>query len=178
LVLEQPVISLEEAVIRKLKTTQSILGTVESCTGGLIAHLITNVAGSSEVYWGSFVVYDNSAKEELGVPAQLISHHGAVSSAIAKELAEKGLEKMQNAPSRSTSYALLKSKGLICVATTGIAGPSGGSREKPVGLCFIGLAISGRKTIVEEFHAPRNLDRIQIKAQFAQKALEMIRGSV
>jgi PncC family amidohydrolase len=171
-------ISLEEAVIRKLRTTQHLLCTVESCTGGLIAHLVTNISGASEVFWGSSVVYDNSAKEELGVSPQILQTHGAVSAETAKELAEKGLQKFHNNPTRMQSYALLKPKGLICIATTGIAGPNGGTKEKPVGICFIGLSITGRKTIVEEFRASSTSSRIQIKTLFAQRALELIRGSV
>lgn len=171
-------INLEEAVVRKLKTIQHILCSIESCTGGLIAHLITNVPGASEVYWGSTVAYDNSAKEDLGVPSQIIQSHGAVSAEVARELAERGLQKMQNNSSRLKSYSLLKPKGLICVATTGVAGPAGGTREKPVGLCFIGLSVSGKKTLIEEFHAPETSNRLQTKIQFAQKALEMIRGRV
>jgi len=171
------VISLEEAVVRKLRTTQHILTAVESCTGGLISHLITNVSGASEIYWGSTIAYDNSVKEELGVPRNLISTQGAVSIEVARELAERGLERMQRILPQANSFALLKPRGLVCVATTGIAGPTGGTREKPVGLCFIGLAISGRKTMVEQFQANPASDRLQTKVQFAQKALELIRGS-
>lgn len=178
-------INLEEAVVRKLKTSQHILCTVESCTGGLIAHLITNVPGASEVYWGSWVTYDNSSKEELGVRSQILSAHGAVSPEVAAEMAERGLSRIQQNPGRASSYSLLKPRGLICIATTGIAGPSGGSKEKPVGLCYIGLAISGRKTLVEPFNATLSAtpyatpyERSDIKLQFAHKALEIIRGSV
>jgi nicotinamide mononucleotide (NMN) deamidase PncC len=172
------VISLEETVIRKLKTAQHVLCSVESCTGGLISNLITNVSGASEVYWGGFVVYDNSAKEELGVPSQLLSSHGAVSLEVARELAERGLQKMLVSPGYQRSYSFIKPKGGVCVSTTGVAGPTGGSKEKPVGLCYIGIAISGRKTIVDEFRASLVSDRLQVKTQFAQKALEMIRINV
>jgi nicotinamide-nucleotide amidase len=171
-------INLEEAVVRKLRTTQYLLCTVESCTGGLIANLITNTSGASEVYWGSTIAYDNSAKESLGVSSQIISSFGAVSSEVARELAEKGLEKMKKSPSIHQSYSLLKPKGLICVATTGIAGPSGGTKDKPVGLCFIGVAISGRKTMTEEFRVVAPKERVQTKSQFAQRALELIRSSI
>ena len=172
------VINLEEAVVRKLKTSQHVLCTIESCTGGLLAHLITNVSGASEVYWGSFVTYDNSSKEDLGVSHSSLESFGAVSEEVAKEMAENGLKRLQNSPSRAHSFSLIKPKGLICAVTTGIAGPSGGSREKPVGLCYIGLAISGRKVFVERFLADPHLDRIQMKHQFAQKTLELIRGSI
>ena len=171
-------ITLEEAVVRKLKTTQHILCTVESCTGGLISSLITNVSGASEVFWGASVVYDNTTKQELGLSPSLLHKHGAVSTEVAQSLAELGLSRMQGVLTRTPSQSLLKSRGLICMNTTGIAGPLGGTREKPVGLCFISLAISGRSTFTVEFHAPQALDRIQIKNQFAQKALEMIRGHI
>jgi nicotinamide-nucleotide amidase len=170
------VINLEETVIRKLRTAQAILCTVESCTGGLLAHLITNVPGASEVFWGSFIVYDNSAKLGLGVSQQTLNTSGAVSAEAAKELAEMGLNRLQTAPHRDSSYSLLKPKLLISVATTGIAGPSGGTREKPVGLCYIGIAVSGRPTRVEKFQVSETNDRIQTKNQFAQKALELIRS--
>ena len=170
-------ISLEETVIRKLKTTQQILCTVESCTGGLIGHLLTNVSGASEVYWGSFVTYDNSAKEELGVPRNLIEQKGAVSLEVATLLAESGLSKLQKALQLQGHSNLIKAKGLACIATTGIAGPSGGTREKPVGLCYIALAVSGKKTIVENFYVAQPQDRIQTKIQFAHRALELVRGS-
>lgn len=168
-------INLEETVVRKLKTVQHILCSVESCTGGLISSSITNVSGSSEVFWGSWVVYDNSAKENLGISAQIIGKYGAVSKETARELAEKGLQKLESIYHSTGSFSLLKPKGFVCIATTGIAGPGGGTKEKPVGLCYIGLAVSGKATVVEEFHAKSDSDRVQKKSEFAQKALEMIR---
>ncbi len=167
--------SLEKAVVRKLKASRQILCTVESCTGGLISNLITDVSGASEVFWGSFIVYDNSAKEALGISKHLITTKGAVSPEVAYELAERGLEKMQNAPFLSESFALLKPHELICLSTTGIAGPSGGTSEKPVGLCYMGIAISGKKTRVDKIQVESSLDRIQTKSQFAQRALEILR---
>lgn len=171
-------INLEEAVVRKIKTAQHILCTVESCTGGLLSHLVTNVSGASEIYWGSFVTYDNSAKTNLGVSSQLIEKFGAVSAEVVQEMAQKGLEKMQASLSRSQSISLIKPKGLACIATSGIAGPGGGSREKPVGLCYIGLALSGRTTCVEKFQATGPLDRVNYKNQFAIRALELIRSYI
>jgi len=169
------VINLEETVVRKLKTTQQILCTVESCTGGMIAHLVTTIAGASEIFWGGWVVYDNSAKEDLGVPKTLIENHGAVSSEVAQALAENGLRKMQTNSARTESRSLLKPRGLICVSTTGIAGPSGGTPEKPVGLCYIGVAVSGKGTHVEKLLIDAPSDRIQTKTFFAHRALELIR---
>jgi nicotinamide-nucleotide amidase len=128
------------------------------------------------VYWGSYIVYDNSAKQGLGVSEHILKTYGAVSPEAAKELAESGLNQLQAAPQRDSSFALLKPKLLICVATTGIAGPNGGTREKPVGLCYIGLAISGRPTRVERFQVLDPPDRLQTKQQFAQKALEIVKS--
>ncbi len=170
-------ISLEETVIRKLRTAQHILCSVESCTGGLIANLLTNIPGASEVYWGSFITYDNSAKQEIGVANSLIKSHSAASVEVAREMAEMGLLKMQQCSSRPQSTSLLKPRGFLCVSTTGVAGPTGGSREKPVGLCFIGLALSGRKTLVEEFRVTEKYDRTEMKVQFAHRALDLIRGT-
>jgi len=171
-------ISLEEAVVRKIKAAQHILCTVESCTGGLISHQITNVPGASEIYWGSFISYDNSAKEDLGVPSSLIKENGAVSPEVAGSMADQGLRKMSEVSGRSSSYALLEPKGFICISTSGIAGPTGGSKEKPVGLCYIGLAITGKKTWVERFQGDPGCDRVQMKILFAKKALELIRGTI
>jgi nicotinamide mononucleotide (NMN) deamidase PncC len=171
-------INLEDAVIRKLHATQNTVCVVESCTGGLVSHLLTNVAGASEVYWGSFVAYDNSAKVELGVPHELISQKGAVSADVALYLANKGLEKMRDNPSRPNSLSLIPSKGLLCIAITGIAGPKGGTPHKPIGLCFIALAKTGSDPIVEKVLLIDPKDRVHAKNQFAQKALELILKSI
>ncbi|WP_043538823.1 CinA family protein [Salinarimonas rosea] len=100
--------------------------TAESCTGGLIAGLLTDIAGSSSVVERGFVTYSNEAKIEcLGVPAGIIAAHGAVSEQTARAMAEG---------------ALSASRADVSVAVTGIAGPGGGSAEKPVGLVHFGLA--------------------------------------
>lgn len=165
--------NLEEIAVQRISTLQYHLCTVESCTGGLISHLITNVPGASKIFWGARVVYDDSAKRELGVAEALLKTYGAVSPEVARELAEIGLKKMETNLGRTQSYALIKPRGLICIATTGIAGPTGGSALKPVGLCYLGLAISKRETIVEKFVAT-GTDRIHIKAEFAQRALKLV----
>src|SRR5262249_55463252 len=136
---------LEDEVVSSLKRAGYLLCAVESCTGGLVANRITNISGSSSVFWGSITPYDNAAKVLLlGVPARLIRAHGAVSPEVARSRAEKGLRKLKRGVPRA------RRAKLACVATTGIAGPKGGSREKPVGLCYVGLAVAGRKTIVRE----------------------------
>lgn len=113
----------EELLLRNLT-----LSTAESCTGGLIAKLITDVPGSSSVFWGGVVAYDNSAKRTLlsvsGLPA-----FGAVSAEVAQEMA---------------SGALLRNSADIAISVTGIAGPGGGSDEKPVGTVFFGIGRRGR----------------------------------
>jgi len=168
-------VQIEETVIQKLKNSNSVLCTVESCTGGLISHLLTNISGSSAVFWGGYVVYDNTLKEALGTPSTVIQNHGAVSAEVARALAEKGLERMRAILEQGASYSLVKPVQFGCIATTGIAGPLGGSEKKPVGLCYIALALSNRDTIVEKFQTA-SLDRLQNKTAFAQEALQLIQN--
>lgn len=105
------------------------LATAESCTGGLVAGLLTAIPGSSAVVERGFVTYSNEAKTEaIGVPAALIAAHGAVSEPVARAMAEG---------------ALTHSHADVAVSITGIAGPGGGSAAKPVGLVWFGLAIKG-----------------------------------
>ena len=109
------------------------IATAESCTGGLVAALLTETAGSSDVYERGFVTYSNAAKAELlGVDPNLIWAHGAVSEPVARAMADG---------------ALAHSVADIAVAVTGIAGPGGGSAEKPVGLVHLALARRGRTTV-------------------------------
>ncbi|MBI3542323.1 MAG: nicotinamide-nucleotide amidohydrolase family protein [Deltaproteobacteria bacterium] len=164
--------SLEETVVAKLREKRLVLSTVESCTGGLVANRLTDVAGSSDVFWGAHVTYDNSAKEALGVPQELLARHGAVSAEVARALAEAGLRKM-------AAHAGRTAKGSpICIATTGIAGPGGGTDEKPVGLCYLGLAREGRETQVLEIRGRRVWGRLYMKTFFAQKALDAVRRNL
>jgi nicotinamide-nucleotide amidase len=134
------------------------LAAAESCTGGMLAERITSVPGSSRYFLGGAVVYDNSLKSELaGVPPLLIAEHGAVSGQVAAALAE-GIR--------------AKCKATLGVGITGIAGPGGGSEEKPVGLVFHALA-DGTNTEVVERKFPGDRDRIRHWA--TQQALDMIR---
>lgn len=134
------------------------LATDESCTGGLISALLTEIAGSSDVFTHGFVTYANEAKAELGVNAKLIKTHGAVSEQVVRAMAEA---------------ALKAAHADIAVAVTGIAGPSGGSAEKPVGLVHIACAVKD-KTSHEKFLF--NGDRSAIRLSAVEAALKMVLG--
>src|SRR3712207_4345539 len=109
-----------------------MVATAESCTGGLVAALLTEIPGSSAVVERGFVTYSNEAKTEtIGVPPELIASHGAVSEPVARAMAEG---------------ALARSRADVAVAITGIAGPGGATATKPVGLVYLGLAVTGRAT--------------------------------
>jgi nicotinamide-nucleotide amidase len=154
--------ALEEVVVRLLKRRNQTLATAESCTGGLIANRITNVSGASEVFLAGYVTYANSAKiDVLHIDPKLIDKHGAVSEAVARAMAE-------GARTRAASnYGL---------ATTGIAGPTGGSDEKPVGTIYIALAAEESETLARKFVFPT--DRETFKQLAAQAALDLLRRSL
>ncbi|HEX7515681.1 MAG TPA: competence/damage-inducible protein A [Chthoniobacterales bacterium] len=154
--------SLEEVVVKLLTEREQTLAVAESCTGGFLAHRITNVPGASAVFLAGYVTYANEAKEGmLGVDPRLISAHGAVSENVARAMAE-GARQQANA-----TFAL---------ATTGIAGPSGGTEEKPVGTVFVALAAEGATTQFGSFRFPD--DRPTFKELTTQAALEMLRRSL
>jgi nicotinamide-nucleotide amidase len=134
------------------------LATAESCTGGLVAGLLTEIAGSSDVVERGFVTYSNEAKiEALGVPADLISRHGAVSEPVARAMAEG---------------ALVHSKADVAVSVTGVAGPGGGSASKPVGLVHLAAARKGRPTLHQERRfGDIGRDAIRLKSVEAALAL-------
>ncbi|HUI40685.1 MAG TPA: competence/damage-inducible protein A [Terriglobia bacterium] len=153
--------SMEEVVGMYLVMKQKTAAVAESCTGGLVAERLTRVPGSSIFFLGGVVCYSNELKTRLvGVPAELIAEHGAVSKAVAQALAE-GIR-------RRTGSSL----GL---GITGIAGPGGGTPEKPVGLVFIALS-DERSTEVRQFRFPGDRERVRTWASVA--ALEMIRRRV
>jgi nicotinamide-nucleotide amidase len=154
--------NLEEWVVAKLRELHLKIATAESCSGGLLAHRLTNVPGASEVFTHGFVTYANEAKtSELGVPSPLIEENGAVSEPVAVAMADGALEKS------GADYAL---------SLTGIAGPGGGSETKPAGLVFIALARRGKPAICKEFHFPR--DRETFKQLATQTALDMLRHAL
>jgi nicotinamide-nucleotide amidase len=135
-----------------------LVATAESCTGGMIISWLTDIPGSSSMVDRGFVTYSNEAKMEmLGVSADTLEAHGAVSQETAAEMANGALE---------------HSRAGITLAVTGIAGPDGGSEEKPVGLVWFGLAMTGRPTVTEK-RVFQNLGRDYIRRETAKHALEM-----
>jgi nicotinamide-nucleotide amidase len=150
---------LEEVVIELLREKNATLVVAESCTGGLLADRLTNVPGSSAVFLEGSVTYSNEAKARtLGVPVELFSSVGAVSKDVARAMAEGALKRS------GATYSL---------STTGIAGPAGGTPEKPVGTVYIGLASQYQDTWVEKLFFPT--DRQSFKRICTQHALEMLR---
>jgi nicotinamide-nucleotide amidase len=135
-----------------------MLATAESCTGGMIAAALTDIAGSSDVVERGFVTYSDAAKTELlGVPAELIARVGAVSEEVARAMA---------------SGALAHAPVDLAVAVTGIAGPGGGSAEKPVGLVHFGLAQRGGPLRAEHHIFPG--DRDAVRRATVERALQML----
>ncbi len=134
-----------------------MLATAESCTGGMIAAAITDIAGSSDVLDRGFVTYSNAAKSEmLGVDPALIAGHGAVSAEVAAAMA---------------LGALARSAADVAVSVTGIAGPGGGSAGKPVGLVWFGLAAGGEPTTL---HMIFPGDRAAVRSAATAKALSLL----
>jgi len=151
--------SLEATVIRLFREKGLKLATAESCTGGLIAHRLTNVPGASEVFTHGWVTYANEAKTgQIHVPAETIATHGAVSEETARAMAEG---------------ALLESGADFAISVTGIAGPSGGTEDKPAGTAWLGLAEKGGETTARKIYHPRN--RKDFKDATSQSALDMLR---
>ena len=133
---------LAQELVALLKIQSRTATTIESCTGGLIAGAITAISGSSNVFEYGFVTYSNAAKTAMvGVPSELFPVYGAVSEPVARAMAEGGLA---------------KSGAYIAISVTGIAGPTGGSAEKPVGMVCFGLARQGHETLTrtERFGNP------------------------
>lgn len=153
---------LEEWVVARLRESGRTLSTAESCTGGLLAHRITNVPGASEVFPRGYVTYSNKSKiADLGVPRALVEAHGAVSEPVAAAMAAGCLARS------GTDFAL---------ALTGIAGPGGGSPEKPVGTVFIALARKDGPGSCAKFLFAR--DRETFKQLATQSALDALRRAL
>jgi nicotinamide-nucleotide amidase len=158
-----PLATRAAALLQACRERGWMLATAESCTGGLVAALLTEVPGSSDVVERGFVTYSNEAKAEmLGVPADLIAAHGAVSEAVARAMAEG---------------ALAHSRADVAVSITGVAGPAGGSPAKPVGLVHFGLAVRGRTTVHRE-RRYGDLGRAEVRAKAVEDALGLLEGAV
>jgi len=146
-------ISLEEVVGKQLNSLKLSLSTAESCTGGYIAHLVTSIAGSSSYFKGSIVSYSNEVKEnQLGVSSSTLIEKGAVSREVVEQMALGGRKKLK------TNY---------CIATSGTAGPDGGTTDKPVGTIWVALATpTGVKSKLYHFgeHRGRNIRRSTLMA--------------
>ena len=158
--IEAPALLERAAVLIRAYAAQGwTIATAESCTGGRIAALLTEVPGSSAVVERGFVTYSNQAKAEmLGVSADLIAEHGAVSEAVARAMAQG---------------ALVRSQAEVAVAVTGIAGPGGATATKPVGLVHFGLAVRDRPTL----HLERrygDLGRATVRGHAVEDALSLL----
>jgi nicotinamide-nucleotide amidase len=150
--------SLEEIVGLLLKKQKKTLAVAESCSGGLISHRLTNVPGSSDYFLEGAIAYSNAAKIDLlAVPPDLIEAHGAVSFPVARAMA-MGIRRRARAD--------------LGLAVTGIAGPTGGSPDKPIGLVFTALAWPGGTEVQKNLFLGK---REQVKLQSAQKALDLVR---
>ena len=148
---------MQEEIARFLLERKWWIATAESCTGGLVAHTLTNIPGSSAYFRGGVVSYSNEVKMKvLGVKRETLEQYGAVSEQTAREMAE-GVKNLMEVD--------------VAVATTGIAGPGGGTPEKPVGLVYIGLATPEG---VEVKRFLFNGDRLYNKEQFCNAALNMV----
>jgi nicotinamide-nucleotide amidase len=150
--------SLEQVIVETLTARGATLATAESCTGGFIANKLTNVPGASRVYLAGYVTYANEAKTSaIGVDPALIAQHGAVSEPVARAMAEGARQ---------------KSGASFAVSTTGIAGPDGGTPEKPVGTVFIAVAGEGVPAIVQKHRFPA--DRETFKQLTTQTVLDLL----
>lgn len=145
---------MEEELVEILTKRQYKITTAESCTGGLVAATIVNVSGASEVFQAGFVTYANEAKEkELGVKSETLQTYGAVSEKTAKEMA---------------IGCAAHAKAQVGISTTGIAGPGGGTAEKPVGLVYIGCAVRSNVYVEKNVFSG---DRQQVRRQAADRAI-------
>lgn len=150
--------TLEEELGQILKDKKLTIATAESCTGGLVSSRLTDVSGSSDYVMLNFVTYANEAKNKvLGVSWDILNNFGAVSEQCAQSMAE-GLQKVTDCD--------------VALCTTGIAGPTGGTAEKPVGLMFTSVKYNGIVTVKEVRLSP-DLPRIEMKQKFADEALKL-----
>lgn len=152
-----------EALVSRCRFRGAMIATAESCTGGLVAALLTSIAGSSECFERAFVTYSNQAKiDMLGVDPTIISVHGAVSRECAEEMV-KG--------------ALARSRASMAVSITGIAGPGGGSFSKPVGLVHFGCATKGSGLTLREMRFG-DMGRQEVRVAAVDLALDLLRDQL
>jgi nicotinamide-nucleotide amidase len=153
---------LAHSVLAACRAARLKLATAESCTGGMVAAALTDVAGSSDVVERGFVTYSNEAKTELlGVPNELIVSHGAVSAQVATAMAQG---------------ALARAPVDLAVSVTGIAGPGGATKGKPVGLVYFAVARKGTEPRVERHNYQG--ERASIRAAATERALELLLETV
>lgn len=154
---EWPVSELATCVGRMLREARLTLAVAESCTGGLLAHYLTNVPGSSNYFLGGVIAYANEVKEQLlGVPSEVIEQHGAVSWQTALAMA-RGVSRLLRAD--------------VALSITGIAGPTGSTPDKPVGLVYLGLVVADDERWAEHRCSGTRLEN---KESFARAALAML----
>jgi nicotinamide-nucleotide amidase len=154
-----PLLRLAEVVIADARQAKLRICTAESCTGGMIATLLTEVPGSSAVFDRGLIVYTNRSKEDLlGVPGDLIADMGEVSEAVARMMAEGAIE---------------NSNAQLAIAVTGIAGPGGGTTRKPIGLVHIAAAREGRSILHEEQHFG-DIGRTEVRLKTCEAALALL----
>lgn len=150
-------------LLRQCRERKLMLATAESCTGGLIASCLTEVPGASDVVDRGFVTYSNAAKIELlGVAPALIAEHGAVSTEVARAMAEG---------------ALARASVQLAVAVTGVTGPGGGTATKPVGLVHLACARTGRPTIAQECRFGE-IGRARVRRESVAVAFELLRQQI
>ena len=156
--MDDTLLRLAEDLLSRCRARKFMLATAESCTGGLIAATLTEIAGSSDVFERGFVTYSNDAKSQsIGVPAEIVAGHGAVSEPVARAMAEG---------------CLRKSNADIAIACTGIAGPGGGSAEKPVGLVHIAVAGRDMATMHQRM-TYGEIGRAEVRAATVEDALTL-----
>lgn len=156
-------LKLEKNIAEILKEHSLVISVAESCTGGLLSSRLTDISGSSEYIRVNFVTYSNESKKALlDVKDETLRIYGAVSEQCAREMSE-GLYR--------------KTKADIAISTTGLAGPTGDTETKPIGLMYVGIT-NRYKSVVQQFKLNPKFDRIRMKQEFAQCALQMLLDSL
>ncbi len=156
---DREILTLAEKVLKAARSQGQMIATAESCTGGLIAGALTEIAGSSDVVDRGFITYSNEAKNQmLDVSSESLARFGAVSEAVAKEMAYG---------------AIAASRADVSVSVTGIAGPGGGSANKPVGLVCFGLCRIGESPIAKSMQFG-DIGRTEVRRSTVKTALEML----